>query len=295
MQPPNGVTIRNVGSGPVVDKFAGEFSGRSTYSMGNLYSGYDQFQIVENSRDITTLKTPLGLLRMFTLPQGGTNCVAHMQAGMENVLQDFIPDITRPFLDDIPIKGCLASNRNNTERPNGVREFVWSHLKDVEKILKRLMEVRLTLSGEKMSFGMSEILVVGPLCSARGRVPNRETVEVIGLMKPCKTVSEVRRFLGACVFYVIWIPHFATTAEPLYKLLRKDTIFAWEEEQDLAMETLKEALSSPPVPRPLVYGEGLLVILTVDASPFAAGWAIGQDDSEGQRYVARFGAKTFDE
>jgi hypothetical protein len=43
MQPPNGVTIRNVGSGPVVDEFAEEFSGRSIYSMGNLYSGYDQF------------------------------------------------------------------------------------------------------------------------------------------------------------------------------------------------------------------------------------------------------------
>jgi hypothetical protein len=83
-------------------------------------------------------------------------------------------------LDDIPIKGCLASNRNNKERPNGVREFVWSHLKDVEKILKRLMEVGLTLSGEKTSFGMSEILVVGQLCSAGGRVPNREKVEVIG-------------------------------------------------------------------------------------------------------------------
>jgi hypothetical protein len=49
------------------------------------------------------------------------------------------------------------------------------------------------------------------------------------------------------------------------------------------MEILKEALSSPPILRPLVSGEGLLVILTVDASPFAAGWAVGQDDSEGQR------------
>jgi hypothetical protein len=98
MQPPNGVTIRNVGSGPVVDEFAEEFVGRSIYTMGDLYSGYDQFQIAENSRDITTLKTPLGLLRMCTFPQEGTNCVAYMQAGMEKVLQDFIPDITGPSL-----------------------------------------------------------------------------------------------------------------------------------------------------------------------------------------------------
>jgi hypothetical protein len=136
---------------------------------------------------------PLGLLRMCTLPQGGTNCVAYMQARMEKVLQDFILDINRPFLDDIPIKGCLASNKNNKERPNGVREFVWSHLKDVEKILKILMEVGLTLLGEKTSFGMSEILVVGQLCSARGRVSNKEKVEVIKLMKPCKSVQRMGR------------------------------------------------------------------------------------------------------
>jgi hypothetical protein len=142
---------------------------------------------------------------------------------------------------------------------------------------------------------MSEILVFEQLCSARGRVPNREKVEVIKLMKPCKSVSEVRQFLGACVFYVIWIPHFATTAEPVYKLLHRDNNFAWENKQDLAMETLKEALSCPLVLRSLVYGEGSLVILTVDASLFAVGWAVGQDDSEGQRYAARFGAKTFDE
>jgi hypothetical protein len=40
-------------------------------------------------------------------------------------------------------------------------------------------------------------------------------------MKTCSSIIEVRRFLGACVFYQIWIPHFADMAESLYKLLRK--------------------------------------------------------------------------
>ncbi|KAL2644470.1 hypothetical protein R1flu_012057 [Riccia fluitans] len=43
MQPANKVTIRNMGSGPVVDEFAEAFVGRAIYSMGDLYSGYDQF------------------------------------------------------------------------------------------------------------------------------------------------------------------------------------------------------------------------------------------------------------
>ena len=40
---------------------------------------------------------------MCTLPQGGTNSVAHMVNAMNKVLRDCIPDITMPFLDDIPI------------------------------------------------------------------------------------------------------------------------------------------------------------------------------------------------
>ena len=52
------------------------------------------------------MRTPLGLVRMCTLPQGATNSVAHMMNGMNKVLRDFIPDKTMPFLDDVPIKGC---------------------------------------------------------------------------------------------------------------------------------------------------------------------------------------------
>ena len=51
--------------------------------------------------------TPLGLVWMCTLPQGGTNSMAHMVNAMNKVLKDCIPDITIPFLDDdILIKGC---------------------------------------------------------------------------------------------------------------------------------------------------------------------------------------------
>ena len=78
MQPPNGMTIRNAGIGPIVDEFAEEFAGRAVYSIGDLYSGYDQFQLAEGSRDITTMRTLLGLMRMCTLPMGATNSVAHI-------------------------------------------------------------------------------------------------------------------------------------------------------------------------------------------------------------------------
>ena len=295
MQPANRVTIRNKGSGPIVDEVAEAFAGHAIYSIGDLYSGYDQFQLAAESRDLTTMKTPLGLVRMCTLPQGATNSVAHMQSAMNQILRDFVPEKTIPFVDDIPIKGCEEKKRDSTVQDDGCRAFVSDHIEDVAKILSRLKEVDLTLSVDKSKFGVAEILVVGHLCGSYGRKPNPEKVDAIGRMMPCSCVTEVRRFLGACVFYQIWIPHFAHISEPLYKLLRKRVKFLWQREQCLAMEELKRTLESPPVLKQVSYDCGGPVIVTVDTSPIAIGWAIGQDDEEGKRFAIRFGARILTE
>ena len=65
------------------------------------------------------------------------------------------------------------------------------------------------------------------------------------------------------------------TQKALYKLLRKKSKFLWRHEQDLAMEELKKILKSPPALKQVEYNSGRPVIVTVDTSPIAIGWAIG--------------------
>ena len=114
LQPVNKVTIRNVGIGPSVDEFAEAFAGRSIYLIGDLYSRYNQFQLSLDIRDIKTIQTIIGLVRICTLPQGATNSVAHMMNAMNKVLRDCILNITMPFVDDIPIKGCPKSEKDGS-------------------------------------------------------------------------------------------------------------------------------------------------------------------------------------
>jgi hypothetical protein len=102
--------------------------------MGDLYSGHNQFQLAIDSRDITTMKTPIGLVRMCTLPQGATNSVAHMMTAMNKVLHEYIPRVTMPFLDDVPIKGCPKGEKDESLDQNGCRKFVVDHVKDCEAI-----------------------------------------------------------------------------------------------------------------------------------------------------------------
>ena len=58
----------------------------------------------------------------------------------------------------------------------------------------------LTLSFEKSKFGIDEIVVVGHLCRTYEGKSNLEKVDAIARMKTCSNITEVRRFLGACVF-----------------------------------------------------------------------------------------------
>ena len=55
------------------------------------------------------------------------------------------------------------------------------------------------------------------------------------------------------------------------------------------MEGLKEILKSPPILRQIEYDSGRPVIVTVDISPIAIGWVVGQDDTDRKRFAIRFG------
>ena len=61
------------------------------------------------------------------------------------------------------------------------------------------------------------------------------------------------------------------------------------------MEELKKILKSPPVLKQVEYNSGRPVIVTVDTSPIAIGWAIGKDDEERNRFAIQFGASILTE
>ncbi|MCO5559799.1 hypothetical protein L7F22_013403 [Adiantum nelumboides] len=223
---------------------------------------------------------------------GATNSVAHMMNGMNKVLRDFIPQTTMPFLDDVPIKGCDTKEKDEALDLRGCRKFVANHIDDCDKILSRLEDVNLTLSGQKSIFGVNEVLIVGHMCGTYGRRPCPTKIDAIQRMKETWTsITEVSRFLGADVFYLIWIPHYAHVADPLYQLLRKNQTFEWKDAHTQAMRKLKKLLLSLPTIRKVDYECGRPMIVTLDTSPTGIGWAVGQDDEEQRRYVVRFGAK----
>ena len=115
------------------------------------------------------------------------------------------------------------------------------------------------------------------------------------MKQDCNSVTEVRRFLGACAFYHIWIPHYTHVAEPMYGLLKKRRKFEWRDEHTESVRKMKEALAAAPALRKVVYGKDTPIYVTVDTSLTGIGWVINQEDESGTRLPIRFGAKVLNE
>ena len=296
LQPLNRVTIRETVLPPNLDDFVEPFAGHQCYSVFDLYWGFDARKVHPTSRDLTAFLTPLGLLRITSLPMGFTNSPAEFQACMAFILQDEIPTKANIFIDDLPIKGPITQYLDPKRKPEvlpenpGIRRFMWEHAQDVHRILQRVEHAGGTFAPTKVQLAQPEALIVGQKCTQKGRLPDDQKVEKILKWPPLKTVRDVRGFLGLCGTVRIWIKDYSAIARPLTELVRKEIEFEWDNRREAAFQKLKIAVTSPPALRPINYGSDQPVILSVDSSKIAVGFILSQLDEQGRKRSARYGS-----
>jgi len=105
---------------PVLNDFVEPFAGRAIYTVFDLYWGYDARKVHPASRDLTTFQSPVGPLRITSMPMGYTNSVSEFQACTTFILQDEIPSVTNVFIDDIPIKGPATQYEDENGNPETI-------------------------------------------------------------------------------------------------------------------------------------------------------------------------------
>ena len=272
---------------PAVDQFSEEFAGFPIESVIDFWASYFQLSLDPTSRDLTAVLTALGLLRNTRLPMGWTNSVACFQRVIVKVLWEHL-EHAKPFIDDVGIKGP-KSRYGDVEIFPGMRKFVWEHLQILRGILGDIWRSGLTISGKKSAFAMPAITIVGMLCTADGRQPDRKKVQKILDWPTPRSVREARGFIGICVYYRIFVRGFSVTAAPILELFRKSTVFSWNAARQDAMDQLKKQLTEAPILISLDFSPSALPIhLTVDASKVGWGAVLQQDQSDGTRRPARF-------
>jgi hypothetical protein len=105
-------------------------------------------------------------------------------------------------------------------------------------------------------------------------------VDAIRNWGPCKTLSEVRAFLGTVGVMRFFIRNFAHRVHHLVKLTRKDVNFEWGEEQDVAQKDLKMALITSPASDRYTTVATRQLTCTLHSPPLSEQTPLGHSDSE---------------
>ena len=229
MRQANTAIVRERHPIPTVDELLLDMSKSNVFSKLDLKWGFHQLLLSEDSRDITTFVTHVGLFRYKRLLFGVSSAPEIYQNEIRKVVQG-IPGVAN-MSDDMVVHG-----------PNKAE-----HDKRLEQVFRRLEATGLTLNRSKCVFGVSEIDFLGHKLSDRGLDPGAGKVESVLAFRQPKCASEIRSFMGLVNYMGRFIPHLADLSEPLRKWTCKEykdkpVDFGHAEVQ--AFNSLKSALAN---------------------------------------------------
>lgn len=127
-----------------------------------------------------------------------------------------------------------------------VSETLESHLDTLKRAFTVLIQNRLELQWEKCTFSYTEIGYLGYKITREGIQPIDRGIAAIRNFPEPKTTKEVHSFVGLASYFRKFVKDFALIVQPLYRLLRKDIPFKFEQTKRDAFKMLKNKLTEPP-------------------------------------------------
>ncbi len=243
---------------PRIEEMIDVLSQHHWFSTIDLSSGYHQIALAPESRDYTTFSTHRGRFRYTRLPFGLKHAGAHFQHAMELAFADLINSCCLIYQDDIVIYGKTKDELT----------------KNQEKVFERCELLKIRLNDQKCSFMRDRITYLGWEIAPDGKHIDPARTDAIQAMKPTKTATGVRKFLGLANFFHDYLgKDYATLSEPLYASINTKP-FDWTTECTNAFTEIQRRLTDDPV---LAHydGHSPLVLMT-DASDVGVGGVLLQ-------------------
>ena len=256
---------------PTVDDILVKLNQAKVFSKLDLNSGYHQLELDEDSRNITTFSTHIGLRRYKRLNFGVTSAAEIFQNHIAELLAD-IPN-TLNTSDDILIYG-----KSQDEHDIALR-----------KVFARFKEKELTLNRTKCEFNKDHIEFYGFIFGLDGVSPDPKKVEAIQQARTPENVKEVRSLLGLTNYVSRFIPQYADITKPLRDLTRKDAQWKWTETEENALRKLKSCLTSEATMK--YFDPKRTTEVIVDASPYGLGAILTQRDKDNTSHVIAYASR----
>ena len=264
----NSVTKKDVYPLPRINDCLDAMATATLFSTFDLRSSYHQVQVAPQDRDKTTFICPRGMYRYRAMPFGLCNAGSTFQRLMDVVMSGLHLDVCLVYLDDI-----ILFSRTVDE-----------HLERLVRVLGRLRSAGLKLKPEKCSLMQRSVSFLGHVVSGEGIATDPKKIETVMEWPVPNSVKEVRSFLGLTGYYRRFVKGYASIAAPLHALTKKGRVFEWTEETQDAFETLRKALTTPPIlAMPDDNGE---FVLDTDASDQSIGAVLSQVQGGTEKVIA---------
>jgi hypothetical protein len=101
---------------------------------------------------------------------------------------------------------------------------------NIKQVFERCREFGISLNPAKSVFGVTKGKLLGHIISKDGVKLDPERVEAIGKVPLPISKKSLQSFLGQTNFVHRFIPNYAEIVKPIYKLLKKDVKFEWNDE-----------------------------------------------------------------
>ena len=134
---------------------------------------------------------------------------------------------------------------------------------NLRKFFERIKEYRLRLNPQKCTFRVITGKLLGFLVSNRGIEVDPSKIKAILEMLPPRSEKEIKGFLGRLQYISRFIAKLTSTCEPIFKLLRKNEPYTWNDECQKAFELIKEYLLHPPILVLPQHGKLVLLYLSI--------------------------------
>ena len=248
--------------------------GAAWFTSLDLASGYWQVEMDPRDKEKTAFITQFGTFQFNVMPFGLCNAPATFQRLMDEVLHDDLGTFVVVYLDDLNIYSQTFNE----------------HLQHLRQIFDRLKDAGLKLNPEKCMFASTELAFLGHIISKEGIRTDPAKIDKVRDFPQPKNLTQLRGFLGLASYYRRFIKDFYKIANPLNKLLRKNTSFNWTDTQQQAFDHLKNCLISSPI---LTYPKwDCPFLLFTNASTFAFGAVLSQKDEEGNERVVAYASRS---
>lgn len=257
---------------PTLNEAFAELQGGVIFSKIDLEQAYTQVRVDDKTAKLLTLNTPKGLYKVKRLAFGVKACPGIFQRLMSSLLAGI--QGTAVLLDDIVISGSNMKTHNTR----------------LQMVLQRLQEAGLRVNKGKCAFAVPWVQFLGFVIDQSGIHPTKQKIDAIEGTPAPENVKELQAFLGLLNFYDRFLPHKATIAEPLYRLLEKGSTWTWNKKCQEAFGRLKAMLSSKDT---LVHYDGKKkLIMSCDASEYGLGAVLEHEIDDGTVRPIMFASRT---